>query len=195
MPVVPARHAMGGSVAGGVRSRCRPKALAGFGMTMDVKLIMFREDGGKRVFPLVPGVTTIGRKQDCSIRIPLGVVSRRHAEIIVGDIAVTLRDLGAANGTYVNAKKIEKEDLEPGDQIMIGPIVFTVQIDGKPGDGDFVEIKSNYTGGTPRGTGAVGTSKHVYMSDDEVDPISALEALASSADQTVIEEGEDPLAE
>jgi len=164
---------------------------------MDVKLIMFRENGSKREFPLVPGVSTIGRKQDCSIRIPLGVVSRRHAEIVVGDAAVKLRDLGAANGTYVNAKKIGEEELEPGDQIMIGPVVFTVQIDGKPGDRELVKIRSNYSGGSSRGTGAVGTSKHVYMSDDEVDPISALEALASSADQTVIEaeEEEDLLSE
>ena len=46
---------------------------------MQVNLIIFREDGSKRVFALVPGVTTIGRKKDCSIRIPLDVVSRRHA--------------------------------------------------------------------------------------------------------------------
>ncbi len=163
------------------------EALARSGITMDVKLIMFREDGSKREFSLVPGVSTIGRKKDCSIRIPLGVVSRRHAEIVVGDTAVLLRDLGAANGTYVNTKKIAEEKLEPGDQIMIGPVVFTVQIDGKPGDSGLVKIKSNYSGGSSGGTGAVGTSKHVYMSDDEVDPISALEALASSADQTVIE--------
>lgn len=164
-------------------------------MTMDVKLIMFREDGSKRVFSLVPGVSTIGRKTDCSIRIPLGVVSRRHAEIVVEDAAVRLRDLGAANGTYVNTKKIEEEELEPGDQIMIGPVVFTVQIDGKPDDGGLVKIRSNYTSDSSGGTGALGTSKHVYMSDDEVDPISALEALASSADQTVIEEEEDFLSE
>ena len=33
----------------------------------------------------------------------------------------------------------------------------------------------------------MGTSKHVYVSDEEVDPIAALEALASSADGTAIE--------
>ena len=164
-----------------------PEAMARSWVTMDVKLIMFREDGSRREFSLVPGVSTIGRKKDCSIRIPLGVVSRRHAEIMLEDDAVLLRDLGAANGTYVNTKKIEEEQLEPGDQIMIGPVVFTVQIDGRPGDSGLIRSKSNYSEGSPGGTGTVGTSKHVYMSDDEIDPISALEALASSADQTVIE--------
>lgn len=153
---------------------------------MKVNLIIFREDGTKRSFELLPGVTTIGRKKDCSIRIPLDIVSRRHAEITVESGAATLRDLGAANGTYINTKRIERDQLEPGDQIMIGPIVFTVQIDGKPGDDELVTIRSSYMRRDQGGTGAVGTSKHVYMSDDEIDPISEIEAFASSADQTAI---------
>ncbi len=165
---------------------------------MKVNLIIFREDGSKRVFALVPGVTTIGRKTDCSIRIPLDVVSRRHAEILLEDDAAILRDLGAANGTYINTKRIETERLEPGDQIMIGPIVFTVQIDGKPGDDELVTIRSSYTRSSHSSTGAVGTSKHVYMSDDEIDPISEIEAFASSAEQTAIDpdfDEDNPLAD
>lgn len=160
---------------------------------MDAKLIMFREDGRRRDFSLVPGITTIGRKKDCSIRIPLDVVSRRHAEVAVTDDAVVVRDLGAANGTFVNAKKVETEELEAGDQVMIGPVVFTVQIDGKPGDDELVAIRTDLSSESRGGSGAISASKHVYMSDDEIDPISALEALASSADQTVIESEDDDL--
>ncbi len=165
---------------------------------MHVNLILFREDGSKRSFALVPGITTIGRKKDCSIRIPLDVVSRRHAEICLEENVATLRDLGAANGTYINTKRIETEQLEPGDQIMIGPIVFTVQIDGKPGTDELVTIRSSYTRSDQGSTGAVGTSKHVYMSDDEIDPISEIEAFASSAEQTAIGsdfDPDDPLAD
>jgi len=167
---------------------------------MQVNLIIFRQNGSKRSFALAPGVTTIGRKKDCSIRIPLDVVSRRHAEITVDGGVATLRDLGAANGTYINTKRVEAERLEPGDQIMIGPVVFTVQIDGKPADDELVMIRSSYTraDSTGAGTGAVGTSKHVYMSDDEIDPISEIEAFASSAEQTAIDsefDPEDPLGE
>jgi len=160
---------------------------------MDAKLVMFREDGRRRDFALVPGVTTIGRKTDCSIRIPLSMISRRHAEIVVGDEAVMIRDLGAANGTFVNAKKIDKANLSPGDQIMIGPVRFTVQIDGKPDEDELKGARSDLAGGGRQGTGTVSASKHVYMSNDEIDPISALEALASSADQTVIESEDDEL--
>ena len=160
---------------------------------MDVKLIMFREDGTRRVFALQGGATTIGRKTDCDIRIPLVEVSRRHAEISVDDDGAVLRDLGASNGTFLNNRRISEEDLEPGDQILIGPVVFTVQIDGEPGDDEVVEIRTKLSGRKQAvgGSGGVGTSKHVYMSDEETDPIAALEALASSADQTAINPEDD----
>jgi pSer/pThr/pTyr-binding forkhead associated (FHA) protein len=154
---------------------------------------MFREDGRRRAFPLHPGSTTIGRKTDCHIRIPLAEVSRRHAEVSVEEDTVVLRDLGAANGTFLNNRRITEEDLEPGDQILIGPVVFTVQIDGDPPDDEVVEVRSKVSASQQAGKGAssVGTSKHVYATDDETDPIAALEALASSADQTAINPEDD----
>lgn len=156
---------------------------------MDIKLVMFREDGSRRDFPLPPGKTAIGRKEDCSIRIPLATVSRRHAEIVVENDSASLHDLGAANGTFLNNRRIEdEEELEAGDQIVIGPVVFTVQVDGDPPDDEIVEIRTKvHTQGGAAAGGTLRTSQHVYMSDEEVDPIAALEALASSADQTAID--------
>ena len=155
---------------------------------MEVKLVMFREDGSRRDFPLASGANTIGRKDDCTIRIPLATVSRRHAEIIVAKEGATVRDLGAANGTFLNNRRVTENDLEPGDQLVIGPVVFTVQINNKPTNEEIVRVRSKVPAhAQAQAKGArVGTSKHVYMSDEEVDPISALEALASSADQTAI---------
>ena len=164
---------------------------------MNVKLIMFHEDGRRREFPLPPGPTTIGRKQDCTIRIPLAVVSRLHAEIVVEEDAAVLRDLGASNGTFLNNRKIVEEHLKPGDQIMVGPVVLTVQIDGQPADEEIIQVRCRASAGQAMSPGSanVGTSKHVSMSDEDMDPIAALEALASSADQTAIspEEDETPL--
>ena len=162
-------------------------------MELDVKLVMFRSDGSRRDFPLKPGTTTIGRKEDCGIRIPLAAISRRHAEIFVDDDGAVLKDLGAANGTYLNSMRVTEEDLEPGDQIAVGSVVFTVQIDGEPGDDEIVPIPVKATAGqASAGTGpSVGTSPHVHMTDDESDPIAALEALASSGDQTAIQPDDD----
>ncbi|MBI4716813.1 MAG: FHA domain-containing protein [Planctomycetes bacterium] len=156
---------------------------------MNFKLIMFREDGTRRDFPLKPGVTMIGRKDDCAIRIPLADVSRHHCEVLLDGETMLVRDLGAANGTYLNNRRIQREEeLEPADQIRIGPVVFTVQINGEPSDAEILAIRTKLRvrGKTAGATPAVGTSKHVYVSEDEVDPIAALEALASSADQTAI---------
>jgi pSer/pThr/pTyr-binding forkhead associated (FHA) protein len=160
---------------------------------MNVKLVMFRDDGSRRHFSLRPGTTTIGRKDDCGIRIPLAAISRRHAEIFVDDDGVVLKDLGAANGTYLNNMRVTEEDLEPGDQIAIGSVVFTVQIEGQPSDDEIVPIPVKATAArASAGKGpSVGTSPHVHMTDEESDPIAALEALASSGDQTAIQPDED----
>jgi len=155
---------------------------------MKIKLIMFREDGARRDFTLASGITTIGRKQDCTIRIPLSVVSRRHAEMSLDGDTLTIRDLGAANGTFLNNQRVEEEVLESGDQIGIGPVVFTVQIDGVPSEDEIIRVRTRVGNERSGKRGAaVATSKHVYMSDEDIDPIAALEALASSADQTAID--------
>jgi pSer/pThr/pTyr-binding forkhead associated (FHA) protein len=160
---------------------------------MDFRLVMFREDGSRKDFRLSPGVTTIGRKEDCDIRIPLLEVSRQHAEIAIDEDGAVLRDLGASNGTHLNNQRITEEDLEPGDHIIIGPGVFTVQIDGEPSDEDLVQIRTKIRSkpAASEHQSRVGTSEHVYMSDEEADPIAELEALASSADQTAIKPDEE----
>lgn len=158
---------------------------------MDFKLVMFREDGSKRVFALEPGQTTLGRKDDCTIRIPLAVVSRHHAEIVVEDDTATLKDLGASNGTYLNNERVDQEDVTAGDQIMIGPVMFLCQIDDEPSDEELLEIRARAVAEAQESGLGVGTSDHVSTSDDDVDPIAALEALASSADQTAINPEDD----
>ena len=160
---------------------------------MEVKLIMFREDGRRRDFAIAEGATTIGRKDDCDIRVPLTEVSRRHAEIVVEGDSVTLRDLGAANGTFLNNRRITEEDMEPGDQIMVGPVVFTLQIDGDPAEDEMIKIRTRLPARSADAgsSSRVSASHHVATADDEVDPIAALEALASSADQTAINPEED----
>ncbi len=160
---------------------------------MKAKLIMFRQDGSKREFPLPPGATTVGRKEDCTIRIPLGTVSRRHCEIFLEEDGITLKDLGAANGTFLNNRKITEEELEAGDQIVIGPVVFTLQVNGEPTDDEIIKIRTKVAKAAGKGAARVGTSKHVNMSSEDEDPISALEALASSADQTAIHPEDDEM--
>jgi predicted component of type VI protein secretion system len=74
----------------------------------------------------------IGRTSHCDLRIPLSSVSRQHCELRIENGAVLLKDLGSSNGTYHNSIRVQEANLQPGDKIVIGPVVFTVVINGQP---------------------------------------------------------------
>ncbi len=157
---------------------------------MEVNLVMFSETGARRDFPVSGQAVRIGRKDDCDIRIPLSEVSRHHAQLHVRDREeIVLKDLGSANGTFVNNKRIKEVVLHAGDHIVIGPVVFTVQVDGKPDEIRGVKTKLRPISAVADSQSAAAGSNVVR--EDEIDPISALEALASSADQTAIDAFDD----
>lgn len=98
---------------------------------MKVVLVMFK-DGERREFPVASQKTIVGRRQDCGLRIPTQDVSRQHCELLLSSDGLTARDLGSSNGTYVNDTRVAEAKLKAGDRLAIGPVVFVVQIDGKP---------------------------------------------------------------
>jgi pSer/pThr/pTyr-binding forkhead associated (FHA) protein len=100
---------------------------------MRVVLVMFK-DGQRREFPLRGTRTVLGRAHDCDLRIPTRDVSRRHCEIEISSAAAIVRDLGSSNGTYVNGRRVAEATLNPGDRLTVGPVVFVLQIDGKPAE-------------------------------------------------------------
>ena len=164
---------------------------------MDVTLIMFKENGQRKDFALDPGQTVIGRKEDCDLRIPLPEISRKHTLLIVTGEAVTIRDLGSANGTYVNNKRITETELSAGDHIVIGPMVFTIQINGEPSDIKQVHtrLERREAGPVPdvevRGSAtsiktATASPEADIFAENEDDPIRALEALAGSDDTATL---------
>jgi serine phosphatase RsbU (regulator of sigma subunit) len=77
--------------------------------------------------PLQGATVSIGRASDCSIPIKDRYLSRRHAEIIALNGSWMLKDLGSANGTYLNGSRVEQDQqLKTGDRIRLGDteIVF-----------------------------------------------------------------------
>ena len=65
------------------------------------------------------GELTIGRTPGNDIVIDNVGVSRRHAVIRVQGGKAILEDLGSANGTFIRGQKIERYDLQDGDEIAI----------------------------------------------------------------------------
>jgi predicted component of type VI protein secretion system len=75
------------------------------------------------------GVNSIGRHDDCVIRIRSSQVSRRHCELFEEENKLILRDLGSSNGTFVNGKRVlGKQALKPGDVLTIGGVTLRVDL-------------------------------------------------------------------
>ena len=101
---------------------------------MDVQLIMFKADGARHDFPMKKSRLVIGRTSSCALRIPLSSVSREHCELYLDAGSVKVKDLGSSNGTFHNNTRIMEAILAAGDTLTVGPVIFTVQIDGKPAE-------------------------------------------------------------
>lgn len=168
-------------------------------------LAMFKSDGTRRDFPLTKDRIIIGRKVNCDLRIPLTSVSRQHCELTVDGSKVQVKDLGSSNGTYHNSERVQEAYLTAGDELVIGPVVFTLVVDGQPNDIKPVRtIVSNEgsarvattTAKQTNGTQAAALESAEdfevtdIMDDEDTiptvsledDPIAALESLASDDD-------------
>src|SRR3954451_3549896 len=118
---------------------------------MDFQLMIVRGRGASETIKLGDGVTTVGRQDECQLRIKSSQVSRKHCELFEKKGLLLVKDLGSSNGTFVNGKRIQEQRvLEPGDELTIGQVKLKVAKLGeappptprpavKPGDTAVVE--------------------------------------------------------
>ena len=67
----------------------------------------------------------IGRGRDATLTLPHPLVSRQHTEIVERDGRLYVRDMGSLNGTFLNNKRLEKEEaLEPNQLLTLGNVTF-----------------------------------------------------------------------
>lgn len=70
---------------------------------------------------LRPGNILVGRSSSCHLVLDDGLVSRRHAQFVVGPESVKIEDFGSVNGVQVNAQRIDGIALlKGGDRVVIG---------------------------------------------------------------------------
>ncbi len=75
---------------------------------------------GHQKFELRPGQSVIGRGEGADVIFPNVSVSRHHCLIDNGEQRTVLEDMESANGTFLNGKQIQQEELKTGDEIQIG---------------------------------------------------------------------------
>jgi len=96
---------------------------------MLVKLKLLRGSHAGKEIPIKKASFTIGRTEECSLRVNSDAISRKHCEILVSEAGVTVEDFDSKNGTFINGVKTEgAQPLSMGDQLRVGPLEFLVTI-------------------------------------------------------------------
>lgn len=74
-------------------------------------------------------VLLLGRHPECDVRINFPKVSRRHCCIAQVYDRLVIRDLGSRNGLRVNGRIVEEVQLQEGDELAIGPLLYRIEAD------------------------------------------------------------------
>lgn len=138
---------------------------------MPYQLIVLKGRSDARAIPIRDdGITTIGRQDDCQLRIASSQVSRKHGQLFEKEGYLLIKDQGSSNGIFVNGQKIEGQRvLEHGDKLLIGPVSFRVEKLAAPAAG--AKPSDTAVGGAVVGTavaaGAAGAVQDALVDDDE----------------------------
>lgn len=99
--------------------------------------------------PLQGEAISIGRASDCTIPIKDRYLSRKHAEIVAVGSGWMLKDLGSANGTYLNGSRVEHDELlKTGDRIRLGDTEIVFETSGASTD-RFIAVADTMGGTSP----------------------------------------------
>jgi hypothetical protein len=84
--------------------------------------LVIRAGGGRagESFAVAGDRMTIGRRPDSSVFLDDITVSRDHALLVLRGNDWYLDDCGSLNGTYINRKRIDSQQLADGDELQIG---------------------------------------------------------------------------
>ncbi|MBI3965264.1 MAG: FAD-dependent oxidoreductase [Chloroflexi bacterium] len=87
--------------------------------------VLVTDTDGQR-FDLTDGKHLVGRDKSSQVYLNDPAISRQHARITVARGRATVVDLGAANGTFVNGRRVTDDPVAigPGDVLAFGPVQF-----------------------------------------------------------------------
>lgn len=93
------------------------------------KLTVRTPEGEPHVYPIKPGINSVGRMSGSDVYVEDISASRFHAEIFYDPVEdkLTIRDLNSVNGTFVNQQRIQdKAVVRIEDTIRIGQCILTL---------------------------------------------------------------------
>ena len=80
----------------------------------------------------IAGEAVIGRGENADLLLSDATVSRRHASVRQDGRTVVVADLGSANGTFVNGRRVlDGTRVEDGEVIRLGAAEVRVRVDGR----------------------------------------------------------------
>jgi serine/threonine protein kinase len=82
---------------------------------------------GQRI-GLLDTLTILGRASECDVVLRHSEVSKRHCQVIIEDGKAYVEDLGSANGTFVNDRRVQRHRLKEGDRLHVASQAFQVRV-------------------------------------------------------------------
>ncbi|MGC6416289.1 MAG: FHA domain-containing protein [Bradymonadia bacterium] len=134
-------------------------------MAIQASLVYEADDGNKSDLALDAGVkSTIGRHPQCTLFVNQPSVSRRHARVWYDGQSWIVEDLKSSNGTFVNNQRIEREELNEGDEVRCGDFKITFLMEEFTQEvGDIAPTPS-----APRLVGALRSQASIPPADPQV---------------------------
>lgn len=96
---------------------------------------------GKTFIIMPEKSVVIGRTEKCDITIPGTHLSRRHTELRIQGAQLLVKDLGSANGTFLNDRQITEATAQNGDRLRLD--VYTFRLVAPDVDGHKTRIRAS----------------------------------------------------
>ena len=87
-------------------------------------------NGVEKAYPMRAITVTIGRSDQCDISVKDSSMSGKHAEVSKINGEIRVKDLGSANGIWLNGERVDDVELYDGDVLRCGQTSIRVDVVG-----------------------------------------------------------------
>ncbi len=112
----------------------RSSDLGAFLERFDATLVVVRGSTAGEEHPLDGPKLVLGRGPGVDVAFDDGEMSSQHAAIEWSGSGFRVCDLGSTNGTLVNGKRVQAQDLASGDRVELGRHVLQLRLEERPAE-------------------------------------------------------------